>query len=103
MHTRTSRVEKMCRGVLRHVQSHLNDALSVRIVTTVISTMRKEGMAEGVVEKGDYFLRALRDVYKGNPLIADVRGRDLMLGVELSLDSAHRGEAIQWELIERGT
>jgi len=98
----TSRVEEMCKGVLRHVQSHQNDALSGRIVATVLSVMRREGMAEVAAEKGKYFLKALRDVCEGNPMVADVRGRGLMLGVELSKEYAGLGESIQWELIGKG-
>jgi len=45
----------MCRGVLRHVQSHQNDALSGRVVATVLSIMRREGMAKVAAEKGGLF------------------------------------------------
>ena len=98
----TRDVEERCRDALRHVQSHQNDALTGRVVGTVLSIIREQGLVRQAAEKGEYFLKELEELAGEFPIIADVRGRGLMLGVELDPDHTERGVAIQDELTEKG-
>jgi 4-aminobutyrate aminotransferase-like enzyme len=98
----TSEVEERCKDALRHVQSHQNDALSGRIVHTVISVIREQGLVEQAAQKGRYLLNALKGLQGEFPIIVDVRGRGLMFGFQLSKDHFHTGEAIEEKLIEKG-
>lgn len=98
----TGDVEERCRDALRHVQSHQNDAFSGRVVATVLSIIREQGLVEQAAEKGVYFLDALKELAEDYPFIVDIRGRGLMFGVELGEEHAHLGTAIQDELFEKG-
>jgi 4-aminobutyrate aminotransferase-like enzyme len=98
----TSDVEERCSGVLRHAQSHQNDALSGRVVKTVVSIIREQGLVEQAAQKGEYWLDALRELAAEFPIIVDVRGRGLMFGLQLSPDHAESGEIIQEKLMEEG-
>jgi 4-aminobutyrate aminotransferase-like enzyme len=98
----TGDVEERCRDSLRHVQSHQNDAFSGRVVATVLSIIREQGLVEQAAEKGEYFLDALKELADEYPIIVDVRGRGLMFGVELGEEHARLGAVIQDRLFERG-
>ena len=98
----TEEVEDRCGDSLRHVQSHQNDAFSGRVVATVLSIIREQGLVEQTAEKGEYFLEALRGLAVEYPFFVDVRGRGLIFGVELGEEHAHLGTAIQDQLFERG-
>ncbi len=49
----------------------------------VFQTMEEEGIIENVREKGDYLRRKLEDLAADFPMIREIRGRGLMLGMEL--------------------
>ena len=98
----TEEVEGRCRGALRHVQSHQNDALSGRIVRTVLSLIRERGLVEQAARRGAYFLERLGELAEEFPAILDVRGRGLMLGVELGPDHAGEGAELERRLIGEG-
>ncbi len=98
----TEEVEERCRDSLLHVQSHQNDAFSGRVVATVLSIIRQQGLVEQAAEKGEYFIDALRELMEEHPFIVDVRGRGLMFGVELDDGHAHLGTVIQDRLFEKG-
>ena len=98
----TEEVEERCRDSLLHVQSHQNDAFSGRVVATVLSIIREQGLVEQAAEKGGYFVDALKGLMEEHPFIVDVRGRGLMFGVELDEGHADLGAAIQERMFERG-
>lgn len=95
-------VESRCRGVLRHVQSHQNDPFSGRIAAAVISIMQEEGLVERVARQGGALLEGLGDVQRRCPRICDVRGRGLMIGIELAPEWAEDGTAVARRLLEDG-
>jgi len=51
-----------------------------------IDVIKSEGLAENAKAIGAYFLEGLRDIAKESPIVGDVRGLGLMLGVELVKD-----------------
>ena len=51
-----------------------------------IQFMQEEGLAARAEQTGEYAMRKLRDLQKQNPMIGEVRGQGLMIGVELVRD-----------------
>jgi 2,2-dialkylglycine decarboxylase (pyruvate) len=98
----TEEIEARCQGMLRHVQSHQNDPFSGRIAATVISIMQEESLVERAAERGAYFLEGLKVLQSKSPLICDVRGKGLMLGIELEQGRADEGTAVFQRLLEAG-
>lgn len=98
----TAEVEELCEGKIHHVQSHQNDAISGRAVTSVISIINEHGYVEQCAEKGEYFLKRFGELRDELQCITEVRGRGLLLAVQLSEDAVDQGEDIQWELIDKG-
>ncbi len=98
----TEKVEEMCKNKLYHVQSHQNDALSGKAVTTVLSIIEKNDYVKQCNEKGEYFINELKKLKQDYKQISEVRGRGLILGVQLKNEHPEYGEHVQWELINRG-
>jgi len=98
----TTDVETRCNGILRHVQSHQNDPFSGRIAATVISIIQEEGLVARVAELGEHLLNGLRALQSKRAEIWDVRGKGLMIGIELDQALAPKGEAIERRLMEAG-
>jgi 2,2-dialkylglycine decarboxylase (pyruvate) len=98
----TQQVEARCRGVLRHVQSHQNDPFSGRMAATVISILQEERLVPQAAERGAYLLEGLRAVQSRCPGIWDVRGKGLMLGIELEPGWETTGAAVYQRLLESG-
>lgn len=98
----TKKVEEMCGNKIYHVQSHQNDALSGKVVQTVLKVIREQGLVKAAEEKGRYWLGELGKLMHEVPVIIDVRGRGLMFGVELDEEYASKGLLIQNEMIEKG-
>ena len=98
----TEEVERCCRGTLRHVQSHQNDPFSGRIAATVISILQEECLVERTAESGASLLEGLKVLQSQYPWVWDVRGKGLMVGIELEQDRAAHGTTIYRRLLEAG-
>jgi 4-aminobutyrate aminotransferase-like enzyme len=98
----TREVEERCQGTLRHVQSHQNDPFSGRIAATVISILQEEGLVGQAVQRGAYLFAGFQALQAKHPWIWDVRGKGLMLGIELEQARSGRGAAISQCLLESG-
>ncbi len=98
----TEEVEQMCGNKLYHVQSHQNDALSGRVVQTVLKVIRENNLVKAAEEKGAYWMDVLELMMSDLPIIVDVRGRGLMFGVEIDARYASKGPEIQNEMIQKG-
>ncbi len=57
----------------------------------------EEGLIENATKMGDLILEHLREMQKRHPLMGDVRGKGLMIGVELIKNSSTR----EWAVAER--
>jgi len=98
----TSEVEERCLNTVRHVQSHQNDALSGKVVKTVLSIIKEQNLVEHVARKGEYWLKELKKLQAEFSIIEDVRGRGLIFGLQLSKDKALLGDLIQNKLFDEG-
>lgn len=97
----TKDVEARCRGLLRHVQSHQNDPFSGRVAATVISILQDERLLEKALERGAQLLDGLRSCRAPAP-IQEVRGKGLMVGIELSEEVPGIGESLAKRLLDKG-
>lgn len=71
-------------GVLRpgeHGSTFGGNPLACAVATAALNVLIEEKMVENSAEMGAYFLEALRQI--DSPLIKEVRGRGLMIGLEL--------------------
>ena len=98
----TERVEEMCGGTLYHVQSHQNDALTGKVIQTVLKVIEKNDLVKAAEEKGSYWFHELEKIKEEHPIVGDIRGRGLMFGVELADNFAHMGSRIQEIMLEKG-
>ena len=62
--------------------------VSCAAALAVLDVIRDEGLQENARATGDYLLAGLRDLAARNPLVGDVRGRGLFLGIELTAGAA---------------
>ena len=60
-----------------------NNQLGMAAGHAVLDVLAKEGLAERARDLGQYFLDGLRELQQRYPCIGDVRGKGLMIGVEL--------------------
>jgi 2,2-dialkylglycine decarboxylase (pyruvate) len=67
-----------------HLSSHQNDPLAATIVGAVIDIVEEENLLEHSRKAGAYFVDQLRSLQPKHPIVSDVRGRGLMIGLELS-------------------
>jgi acetylornithine/succinyldiaminopimelate/putrescine aminotransferase/predicted amino acid dehydrogenase len=80
-----------CRDfALKHSSTFAGNALAMRVGLRVIERLTSDGgLLEHVIRQGNYLKRGLRALRHEYPsVLRDVRGRGLMLGVELGADPA---------------
>ncbi len=73
--------------------------LACAVAIAVIDTMRRDKLLPHVQQAGKYFVEQLKALADRHPVIVDVRGMGLMLGVELS--SAEAAKHVAAEMMER--
>ncbi|MEW6455378.1 MAG: aspartate aminotransferase family protein [Acidobacteriota bacterium] len=79
----TSEINNAIKGRFQHIQSHQNDPFSAKVVSTVIDIIKNEDLLHNCQAMGDYLLNQIKKLKDQYPVIADVRGRGLMIGMEL--------------------
>jgi 4-aminobutyrate aminotransferase len=80
-----------------HASTFGGNPISCQAALTTIELLQG-GLVENAASLGEYILGQLRGLQKRYPLIGDVRGRGLMIGVELVRDPVTKEKAIE----ERG-
>ncbi len=104
-----SLIEEDCvrKGFL-HVTSHVSDPLPAAAGFAVLEAIEEERLVERAREQGEYLLGRLRELQTAHEQIGDVRGRGLLVGLELvedreSLRPADTlGAAVTAECLRRG-
>jgi acetylornithine aminotransferase len=96
-------VERLGERPVKYAQSHQNDPLGARVALEVLRTIREERLVERGREMGARLLAGLRALAERTGRIRDVRGRGLMMVVELEDDAeGSRTARVHRELVRRG-
>ena len=105
----SSAIEQDCyeKGFL-HVTSHVSDPLPAAAGMAVLDVIAEEDLVERAAARGEYMLARLGELQARHESIGDVRGRGLLVGLELVEDRESRrpadalGAAVTRECYERG-
>jgi len=105
----TPAIEQLCydKGFLFYT-THAADPLPAAVGRTVVEIVIRERLAARARDLGEYLKTQLRDLQQRHEIIGDVRGRGLLLGVELVTDRqtktpAHEvGMAVSQRCLELG-
>ena len=91
-----------------HVTSHVSDPLPAAVGLAVIDVIEQEGLVEQARRRGEYLLARLRELQQHHVHIGDVRGKGLLVGIELVEDRETKepadmlGVAVGDECLRRG-
>jgi 4-aminobutyrate aminotransferase / (S)-3-amino-2-methylpropionate transaminase / 5-aminovalerate transaminase len=90
-----------------HLSTFGGNPVSCAAALANIEFMEKEDLAARAADTGNYTMGKLRELQKQNPLIGEVRGLGLMIGVELVNDdkrtpATSEAEAIRESLFRQG-
>jgi 4-aminobutyrate aminotransferase len=77
-----------------HASTFGGNPISCRAALTTIELL-EEGLIENAARMGAYLLEKLKGLQKRFPLIGDVRGKGLMIGIELVKDPKTKEKAIE--------
>lgn len=87
-------------GEVLHTSTHAGAPLACAAALATLATVRARGLDARALEVGARARAALADATRGLPAVVDVRGRGLILGVELA--SGALGLALHRRLLQRG-
>ena len=90
-----------------HLSTFGGNPVSCAAALANIEFMEKENLPARATESGNYAMAKLRELQKQNPLIGDVRGLGLMIGVELVKDekltpATSEADAVREALFRQG-
>jgi len=69
-----------------HASTFGGNPVSCAAAISVLNTIQEENLLKNAEEHGDYILKRLHEMQEDHPIIGDVRGKGLMIGVELVKD-----------------
>ena len=87
---------------LHYAQSHQNDPLGCAVALEVIAELGEGDWIARGREMGAFFLKGLRDLQAGHPVVKDVRGRGMLLGLELHSDGGLSAMELYGRLLDQG-
>jgi acetylornithine aminotransferase len=73
----------------RHGSTFGGNPLVSRVACTVLDIMQEENISGQAATTGDYMLEAFRSRLADDPRVNEIRGRGLMIGIELNQDANH--------------
>ncbi len=71
-----------------HASTFGGNHLATEVAIEVLSTLLEEGVLENCRRVGEYLLAGLASLKRDYPFVEDVRGRGLMVAMELSIDAS---------------
>ena len=80
-------------GRLRHINTFGGHPGGCAVALETIAIMEEEGLLERSATVGADLLARLRETLGEHPLVGDIRGRGLLIGIELVADQATRAPA----------
>jgi taurine-pyruvate aminotransferase len=80
-------------GRLRHINTFGGHPAGCAVALETLAIMEEEGLVERSATAGAALLARLQDALGDHPLVGDVRGRGLLIGIELVADQATRAPA----------
>lgn len=69
-----------------HASTFGGNPVACAAALAVLRTMQNEGLVQKAADNGDYLIRRLWEVARRHPLIKEVRGKGLMVGIEFACD-----------------
>ena len=90
-----------------HLSTFGGNPISCAAALANIEVMLEENLPAKAAETGEYARKKLQELQKRNPLVGEVRGQGLMIGVELVRDekltpAASEAEAVRDSLLRQG-
>jgi 4-aminobutyrate aminotransferase len=73
--------------------THEKNPVTARAALATLEVIEREGLVDNAARVGEHALHRLREMQGRFPLIGDVRGRGLLLGIELVTDRATKAPA----------
>ena len=77
-------------GVFQHGHTYLGHPTAAAVALAVQRVIERDDLLRQVRHRGAYLRRALDDRFGAHPKVGDIRGRGLLLGIELVADRASR-------------
>jgi len=71
-----------------HASTFGGNPLATAAGVAALTTILEEGMLENCQKMGDYFISQLEEIKKKFPFVKEVRGKGLILGMELKIDGS---------------
>jgi len=91
-----------------HLSTFGGNPVSCAAALANIRVLEEEGLVGAAAEKGEWFMERLGDLASNHGVIGEVRGKGLMIGVELVKDrgsrepAAEQGKRVRQACLERG-
>jgi len=73
--------------------THEKNPVTARAALATLEVIEREGLVENAARVGDHALARMQEMKNRQPLIGDVRGRGLLLGIELVTDRDRKSPA----------
>lgn len=94
------------RGEGLHTQTFLGNPFGAAMALETLRVLDEEGLVDRAAHLGERLMRTLREAVGGHPRVRDIRGRGLLIGIELGTPSgeawAGGGVAAMHAMLTRG-
>ncbi len=73
-------------GAFQHSHTYVGHPVAAAAALAVQTVIRRERLLDAVKSRGSYLRKALEKTFSGHPAVGDIRGRGLLLAIELVRD-----------------
>jgi acetylornithine/succinyldiaminopimelate/putrescine aminotransferase len=80
--------------VFVHASTFMGNALAMTAALATLSVIEDEGLVDNAAVRGAELASGLRAIAAEHPMVTDVRGRGLMIGIEFGRPTSLRGRAM---------